>query len=282
MRYSAEMNLVSESGYCMPFANENGNVTVLRPYGLQTDPNTGGEVFHDGVDLAVNKNYLHAIGTGKVSAIGVDKNEHGLYLTVKYKKWEVTYAGMSDAYVQFGEDLVAGDCVGVAGEEVLHLGVKYDGELLSPYDFITMLNGNVAQWGNQVNGREGQPTGLDMDVKTIYDDKRKDIEPLITKFILPYTVALLSGTYQMPDATGEALRSLFALGNLRNYFFKQIPTAINPLGLGQGCEGLIAKGQNLMIGDILNYIYLMHNIAVPGIDYQPVKKKTRPSLEGLL
>ena len=48
------MILHSESGYCMPFEEQQGkNVELSLGYGEQTDPVTGEKYFHHGIDFDV-------------------------------------------------------------------------------------------------------------------------------------------------------------------------------------------------------------------------------------
>ena len=47
MKYTEEMILQSESGYCMPFEERKGkDVKLSLGYGEQTDPTTGKTYFH--------------------------------------------------------------------------------------------------------------------------------------------------------------------------------------------------------------------------------------------
>ena len=53
MHYTQEMILHSDSGYCMPFEERNGEVTMSLGYGKQKHPHTGESFFHHGVDFKV-------------------------------------------------------------------------------------------------------------------------------------------------------------------------------------------------------------------------------------
>ena len=46
MNYTQEMNLVSKSGYCMPFEESKGEVSLTLGYGKQIHPMTQEEFFH--------------------------------------------------------------------------------------------------------------------------------------------------------------------------------------------------------------------------------------------
>ena len=54
MKYTEEMILQSDSGYCMPFEEQQGkDVELSLGYGEQTDPVTGEKFFHHGIDFNV-------------------------------------------------------------------------------------------------------------------------------------------------------------------------------------------------------------------------------------
>ena len=53
MHYTQEMILHSDSGYCMPFEERNGEVTMSLGYGKLKHPHTGESFFHHGVDFKV-------------------------------------------------------------------------------------------------------------------------------------------------------------------------------------------------------------------------------------
>lgn len=63
------MILHSDSGYCMPFEERNGEVTMFLGYGKQKHPHTGESFFHHGVDFKVKNYLLSAVATGKVTGL---------------------------------------------------------------------------------------------------------------------------------------------------------------------------------------------------------------------
>ena len=65
MKYTEEMILQSESGYCMPFEERQGkDVKLSLGYGEQTDPTTGKTYFHHGIDRKSTRlNSSHASKT---------------------------------------------------------------------------------------------------------------------------------------------------------------------------------------------------------------------------
>ena len=137
MNYTQEMNLVSKSGYCMPFEESKGEVSLTLGYGKQIHPMTQEEFFHHGVDFATHRYILTAVADGVVSGIGSNPT-HGLYQVIRYGKYEVTYAHLANALAPFGARVKAGSVVGISGD-LLHIEVKYDGEEINPMEFLAML-----------------------------------------------------------------------------------------------------------------------------------------------
>lgn len=59
MKYTEEMILHSDSGYCMPFEAPQGeDVELSLGYGEQTHPETGEQFFHHGIDFPVRYRML--------------------------------------------------------------------------------------------------------------------------------------------------------------------------------------------------------------------------------
>lgn len=97
------MILQSPSGYCMPFEEEkNKEVTLSKGYGEQKDAVTGETSFNHGIDFNASHRPLAAVASGVVSSIGTDK-EHGVYIVIRYGKYEVTYAHLANIFIRFGQ-----------------------------------------------------------------------------------------------------------------------------------------------------------------------------------
>ena len=129
MKYTEEMILHSDSGYCMPFEAPQGeDVELSLGYGEQTHPETGEQFFHHGIDFPVRYRMLAAVADGIVSGVGSDP-VHGICQTIRYGEYEVTYGHLSNVYAQFGQRVKAGQTVALSGER-LHVGVRFKGEEL--------------------------------------------------------------------------------------------------------------------------------------------------------
>ena len=278
MNYTQDMNLLSISGYCMPFEEKDRDVQLTLRYGKQKHPKTGESFFHHGIDFKTNNYFLAAVADGVVSGIGIDRKQYGLYVVIKYSKYEVTYSHMSNVFMQFGQQVKAGLAVGVSSD-LLHMEVKYDGEEIDPVEFITMLYGNAKTWSEK---GKAQPefVAIDMDVHTDYDKDKDEIEKLMMRFFANYMNDLHEGLYSCPQRTEQSLRHLFSAAAMKDYFYESIPSMVNPLGIGRRSMPLVSKVQNLLIGDFLNYMALRHQIflsTMTSLEKKKLKSKPYPT-----
>lgn len=278
MNYTQDMNLLSTSGYCMPFEEKDRDVQLTLRYGKQKHPKTGESFFHHGIDFKTNNYFLAAVADGVVSGIGIDRKQYGLYVVIKYSKYEVTYSHMSNVFMQFGQQVKAGLAVGVSSD-LLHMEVKYDGEEIDPVEFITMLYGNAKTWSEKGKAQPEFVT-IDMDVHTDYDNDKDEIEKLMMRFFANYMNDLHEGLYSCPQRTEQSLRHLFSAAAMKDYFYESIPSMVNPLGIGRRSMPLVSKVQNLLIGDFLNYMALRHQIflsTMTSLEKKKLKSKPYPT-----
>ena len=271
-----DMMLKSNSGYCMPFEEREKDVELILNYGNVRDPESGEKFFNHGIDFSTNRYLLSAVATGTVAGLGTDA-VLGNYQIIRYGKYEVTYAKLSNILANYGQQVKAGQIVAVSGTS-LHLEVKYNGEEINPIEFLTMLYGNVKTMENY--GVVGIPefVTLDMDIHTQYDKHQTEIEELMMRFLPIYMEDLQKGIYAVPEHTEQSLRNIFGLSAVKNYFYETIPSMSNPLGIGRRSAPIIEKVQNLLIGDFLNYMALRHHVFLSSMSAIEKKKlKNRPS-----
>jgi hypothetical protein len=244
MKYTEEMILQSDSGYCMPFEEQQGkDVELSLGYGEQTDPVTGEKFFHHGIDFNVRCYMLSALASGIVSGVGNDSG-HGICQTIRYGEYEVTYGNLSNVFAQFGQRVKAGQTVALSGDK-LHMTVRFKGEELNPLEFLTMLYGNI-QAMRQAGGHETDyPSGVEMELGTDYDRDKREIEELMLRFLPHYMEDLRHGAYTLPRNTEQSLRHIFTVGAMKEYFYENMPSMANPLGLGHKAMPLACKVQNL-------------------------------------
>lgn len=253
------MILHSESGYCMPFEEPQGkDVELSLGYGEQIDSETGDKFFHHGIDFNVRCYMLSAVASGIVSGVGNDP-ALGICQTIRYGGYEVTYGHLSNVFAQFGQRVKAGQTVALSGDK-LHIGVRFKDEELNPLEFLTMLYGNIRAV-RQAGGRETVAfPDMEMTLKTDYEKDKREIEELMLRFLPHYMEDLQHGAYTLPEHTEQSLRHIFTMGAMKEYFYENMPSIANPLGLGRKGMPLACKVQNLLIADFLHYLALRHDV----------------------
>ena len=271
MKYTEEMILHSDSGYCMPFEEPQGkDVELSLGYGEQVHPATGEKFFHHGIDFNVRCYMLSAVASGIVSGVGNDP-VHGICQTVRYGGYEVTYGHLSNVFAQFGQRVKAGQTVALSGER-LHIEVKFKGEELNPIEFLTMLYGNIKALQEADGNGAASFYDAEAGVKNDYEKDQREIEELMLRFLPLYMEDLQRGAYTVPAHTEQSLRHIFTMGAAKEYFYEKMPSMYNPLGLGRKAMPLACKVQNLLIADFLNYLALRHEVYLSATGGE-VKKK---------
>ncbi len=273
MKYTQDMILHSTSGYSMPFEERNKEVEIQSGYGKQTDSDSDREYFNHGVDFKAPRYLLSAIATGTVAGIGTDA-VHGAYQVIRYGDYEVTYSHLSNVLIGYGKMVRAGQVVSVS-DDVLHMEVRYKGEELNPIEFLTMIYGNIKSME-----RQSKPFNvmdfetIDTDFKTQYDSDKDEIERLMLRYFPAYMTDLSSGSYSLPNRTEQQLRNIMTMASMKNYFFENMPSLENPMGLGHKSIPMAHKIQNLLIEDFLNYLALKHNAFLSSWSEELKKKPT--------
>ena len=270
MHYTQEMMLQSSTGYCMPFEERDKDVEMLLGYGNQKHPRTGEQFFHHGIDFKAGHYLLSALASGKVSGVGSD-NVHGVYQVIRYGNYEVTYGHLSNIFVNFGQPVKAGQIVGVSGD-LLHMDVKFGEQELNPLEFLTMLYGNVKAMEKNGNILSPEFVTIDLDVHNRYEKDQKEVEDLMMRFYPSYMEDLFHGAYTVPKHTEQALRNIFTVSAMKEYFYETLPSMANPLGMGARSIPLAEKVQNLLIGDFLNYLAIRHQVFLSSLSTLEKKK----------
>lgn len=254
-----DMLLESPSGFTMPFAgDEEHDVEVSLAYGEQRHPATGEPFQHSGIDLVCSHQPLFAVASGTVIGVGTDAI-HENYIVIRYGKYDVKYGHISAAYCQYGTRVVAGQQVAVSGD-FLHLGVRFSGQLIDPVEFLQMLYSNVITLSSLGMRPGEQPPLIGAAIRTDYDKDQDEIVQLMLQWLPEYMNALRTGAYVSSPQIADSLRNVFRQGAERNYFYEEIPSLANPLGLGGRSSLLAGKVQSLLIGDFLNFLGSRHQL----------------------
>lgn len=281
MENQQSMNLISPSGYAMPFElPETSPLEIVSAYGKQQDSDTGKEHFNHGVTFKVTpRTWLKALATGVVSGIASD-NEKGFSITVNYRNYgtnssasyDVTYSHIKEAFCNFGKNVKAGDNIAVS-DDILHIEIRFNGEEINPIEFLTMIRDNlIVQEQQAMQGNNPEIATMDFHVSTPYDTHQTEIDQLYQRFFGKYMIDLLTNRYHVPHGTEQTLRDALADGANSGAYYEHAPSMLNPLGLGERSFGIIGRIQTLLTHDFLNYLALMHGVFLSAMSEIDKKK----------
>ena len=113
-------------------------IHVTSPYGKRKDPFTGKASHHCGIDLKARNEEVKAMFDGYVESIGQDSRS-GRYIVLRHGNYLISYCHLSQVSARVGEELLAGDVVGITGNtgrstgEHLHITCRLNGERIDPY-----------------------------------------------------------------------------------------------------------------------------------------------------
>lgn len=269
MPFTQSMNLISPSGYAMPFElDESQPLVISLDYGNQIHPETGKEFFHHGVDFQVGSHtWLKALASGVVTGLSSDV-KRGFNITVCYKNYttgatsayEVVYSHITQVLCQYGVNVKAGENIAQCNG-LLHIEVRFNGEEIDPKEFLVMVRDNLlVENQTQMKGDNPEIAALDMDIHTPYDSDRPEIEMLMNRYIRSYFTDLLSGEYHVPSHTEQELRQTLQSAAQHGAYYEHAPSLLNPLGLGMRCRSFIEHIQTVLISDILDYLAFRHGV----------------------
>ena len=120
------------------------NITVNSPIGKRHDPFTGTWKQHNGIDLKARYEEVMSMFDGKILKVGGDRTS-GKYIVLQHGNYTISYCHMSKIFVYAGQEITAGDFVGVSGNTGrstgphLHITARYDGQLINPYTLLIYI-----------------------------------------------------------------------------------------------------------------------------------------------
>ncbi len=117
---------------------------ISSPFGMRSDPFTGKERFHAGVDVAAPRGAaIRAVADGEVVFSGWRRGGAGRVVEVRHADGLVTsYAHAEKTLVRAGQHVVAGEVVATVGSSGrasgphLHFGATRDGQAIDPSDLL--------------------------------------------------------------------------------------------------------------------------------------------------
>lgn len=120
------------------------NIVVNSSFGKRKDPFTGKMKDHCGLDLKAYYEEVLAMFDGSVVNIGSDLNS-GKYIIMQHGDYTISYCHLSQIWVRKGDNIYAGDPVGVSGNSGrstgahLHITSRLRGQLEDPYNLLTYI-----------------------------------------------------------------------------------------------------------------------------------------------
>lgn len=129
-------------GFSLPLDSP---IVINSRYGYRTDPFTGKQRFHNGVDLRSRASTVLSVLGGKVKKTGYERKGLGNYVTMKYGDFELTYGHLSSIFVSQKDVVKPGTPLGISGStgrstgDHLHLSLKVNGKRVDPLPFLLFI-----------------------------------------------------------------------------------------------------------------------------------------------
>ena len=253
------MLLESNSGFMMPFElDENNSVPVILDYGQQTHPNTGEMFFHKGIDFALSEKPLFGIATGTVKGSG-EEGLHDKFIIVSYGNYEVEYGHLSECYVSYGDTVKASQHIASSGP-FLHIGVRFQGKDMSPFEFLDMIYSNIKHLSTCKKTRTPFMDDFGVIVPSSYDNEMEEIEKMMARWLPSYYNEINNKSYISSNRVSRALQELLSQAAEENLYYEVCPTVSNPLGLSKKGVNVASKILDLLIEDFLAFVVLRFNV----------------------
>lgn len=125
------------------------HLQITSSFGFRTHPVTGKYAFHSGIDLRASHDTVFAIMDGVVKAAGYNQFL-GVYISLGHGGVTSAYGHLSQIFVAPGENIKAGDPIGITGAtgrvngEHLHLSISIHNRYIDPMEFLyqNLINRN--------------------------------------------------------------------------------------------------------------------------------------------
>ena len=124
-----------------PMTTEKGTYHLSSPFGYRSDPILGFRKRHTGMDFACPPgNPIYAVGDGVVIKVAHERKGYGNHVMVDHGfGYRTRYAHMSEIYVEVGQVLKRGDCLGLSDRNDYANPALYMDLDMEPKDYYEMV-----------------------------------------------------------------------------------------------------------------------------------------------
>jgi murein DD-endopeptidase MepM/ murein hydrolase activator NlpD len=121
-----------------PMSTEPGTFHLSSPFGYRSDPITGVQKMHSGMDFSCDPgNPVYATGDGTVILVESDFYGYGNHIEVDHGFGYVSrYSHLSDMYAYVGQKVTRGDCIALSGRSGRVTGPHLHYEILYRHDYV--------------------------------------------------------------------------------------------------------------------------------------------------
>lgn len=120
------------------------SIKVTSRFGARKDPFSGDRSVHSGLDLQAIYEDVYSMFDGQVEKVGNDSRS-GHYIIIRHGEYTISYCHLSRVSVREGDNLIAGDIVGISGNTGrstgphLHITCRYKGNVADPYTLLLYI-----------------------------------------------------------------------------------------------------------------------------------------------
>ena len=121
-----------------PISTDRSTYHMSSPFGYRSDPILGYTKRHTGMDFACPPgNPIYATGDGIVVKVAHERTGYGNHVEIDHGfGYKTRYAHMSEIYVEMGQSLKRGDCIGLTGKSGRITGPHLHYEILYRKDYV--------------------------------------------------------------------------------------------------------------------------------------------------
>lgn len=155
-------------------------ISVNSNFGYRKDPFTKCRKFHDGIDLECSFQHVYSMLPGKVAKVVLSNKGFGNHVVMDYGNIQVLYGHLSAITVREGDNLFAGNIIGISGASGrasgphLHLKVISGKKVVDPEPFIGYLNNYITGLQDKIAYmRFGVKPGMELNIGNLYAVMKK-------------------------------------------------------------------------------------------------------------